>query len=108
MYLNKNDKLIINKMHLPHTPSIRTEKIFRESELDKGFILRANEQVARTLRDMIHKSISQEENNKRNLEIFCILPERRSYGYESQVAYNYLEYWLMRRCTLRLWLTCQL
>jgi len=26
---------------------IRTERIFREGELDKGFILRANDQVAR-------------------------------------------------------------
>lgn len=25
------------------TPTIKTDKIFRESELDKGFILRANE-----------------------------------------------------------------
>jgi hypothetical protein len=36
--------------------SIKTEKIFREQELDKGFILRANEQVARTIRELIHKS----------------------------------------------------
>jgi hypothetical protein len=59
---------------------IKTDKIFREPDLDKGFILRANEQVARTLREMIHKSKAQSDNDKRNLEIFCILPERRSYG----------------------------
>lgn len=60
--------------------SIRTEKIFREHELDRGFILRANEQVARTIRELIHKSQSQEDNNARSLEIFCILPDRRTYG----------------------------
>lgn len=38
--------------------SIKTDKIFREQELDKGFILRANEQVARTMRELIHKSQS--------------------------------------------------
>jgi len=27
--------------------SINTERIFREGELDKGFVLRANDQVAR-------------------------------------------------------------
>lgn len=61
------------------TTTIKTEKIFREHELDKGFILRANETVARGLREMIHKS-TQEENDKRNLEIFCIIPEKRTYG----------------------------
>ena len=60
--------------------SIKTEKIFREHELDKGFILRANEQVARTIRELIHKSQSQDENNQRSLEVFCILQDRRCYG----------------------------
>ncbi len=58
---------------------INTERIFRESELDKGFILRANDQVARQLREMINQA-KPEENAQRNLEIFLILPERRLYG----------------------------
>ena len=33
--------------------SIKTDKIFKEHELDKGFILRANESVTKILRDMI-------------------------------------------------------
>lgn len=65
---------------VPSSSTINTDRIFREHELDKGFILRcANESVARSLRDMIHKS-SQDENSQRQLEIFCILPERRTYG----------------------------
>ena len=58
---------------------INTERIFREGELDKGFILRANDQVARQLREMINQA-KPEENAQRNLEIFLILPERRLYG----------------------------
>lgn len=37
---------------------INTSKIFKESELDKGFILRANDQVARILREIIHSTSS--------------------------------------------------
>jgi len=33
--------------------SINTENIFKEHDLDKGFVLRANEQVTRLLREMI-------------------------------------------------------
>jgi hypothetical protein len=33
---------------------MKTDRIFREGELDKGFILRTHDSVARTLRDMIH------------------------------------------------------
>jgi len=39
---------------------INTTKIFKEGELDKGFILRANEQVARILREIIHTSSSEQ------------------------------------------------
>jgi len=35
------------------TPTIKTDKIFREGELDRGFILRANDTVGRLLREMI-------------------------------------------------------
>ena len=33
--------------------SINTDNIFRENEIDKGFVLRANENVTRILKDMI-------------------------------------------------------
>ena len=36
--------------------SINTDSIFREGEIDKGFILRANESVTRALREMINHS----------------------------------------------------
>ena len=67
-----------NQVNNPNI-TIKTERIFRENELDKGFILRANETVARLLREMIHKS-TQEDNDKRDLEVFCIVPEKRTYG----------------------------
>lgn len=69
--------------------SINTDRIFREGELDKGFILRANDQVARQLREMIHRTKEDEMEDAagedqpakdKQLEIFCILPERRLYG----------------------------
>ena len=63
--------------------TIRTERIFREAELDKGFIMRANDAVAKNMREMIHMN-QKEDNDKRTLEIFCILPERRTYGYDYQ------------------------
>ncbi len=59
--------------------SIKTEKIFKESDLDKGFILRANDIVTRTLRDMIQKN-SQEENAQKNLEIISLDPSKRCFG----------------------------
>jgi len=31
------------------------DRVFRNKELDQGFILRANDEVARFLRDVIHK-----------------------------------------------------
>lgn len=34
--------------------SIRTENIFRESELDRGFVLRANDHVSKIIREIIH------------------------------------------------------
>jgi hypothetical protein len=41
---------------VPSSSTINTESIFREGELDQGFILRAGtDYVARTLRDLIHK-----------------------------------------------------
>lgn len=40
--------------------SINTDNIFRENEIDKGFILRANETVARLLREMILHSTVEE------------------------------------------------
>jgi hypothetical protein len=40
--------------------SINTDRIFREGELDKGFILRANDQVARQLKEMIHRTKEDE------------------------------------------------
>jgi hypothetical protein len=73
--------------------SINTDRIFREGELDKGFVLRANDQVARQLREIIHRTKEDEMEDaagagddltvaarNKNLEIFCILPERRLYG----------------------------
>jgi hypothetical protein len=64
---------------------IKTDRIFREGELDKGFILRANDQVARQLKEIIYRTQEDEmdegeEQREKNLEIFCILPERRLYG----------------------------
>lgn len=67
--------------------SINTERIFREGELDKGFVLRANDQVARQLREIIHRTKDDEMEDgdqqvkDKQLEILCILPERRLYGY---------------------------
>jgi|LauGreDrversion4_2_1035121.scaffolds.fasta_scaffold589200_1 hypothetical protein len=40
--------------------SINTDRIFREGELDKGFVLRANDQVARQLREIIHRTKDDE------------------------------------------------
>ena len=33
--------------------AIKTDKIFKEQELDRGFVLRANDDIARTIRELI-------------------------------------------------------
>jgi len=36
-----------------HSSRINTENVFRDKELDQGFILRANEEVAKHLKSII-------------------------------------------------------
>jgi hypothetical protein len=59
--------------------SISTDNIFRENELDKGFVLRANDQVTRILREMISHSTA-EENSEKNLNIISLDSNKRTYG----------------------------
>jgi hypothetical protein len=59
--------------------SISTDSIFRENELDKGFVLRANDQVTRILREMISHSTA-EENSEKNLNIISLDSNKRTYG----------------------------
>ena len=46
--------------------------------MDKGFILRANDEIARTIRELIRSSSS--EVNDKNLEILYLDPNKRTYG----------------------------
>lgn len=58
--------------------AIKTDKIFKETELDKGFILRANDEIARTLRELIRGTHNDKESS--NLEILYLDPNKRTYG----------------------------
>lgn len=59
---------------------INTTKIFKEHELDKGFVLRANDTVARTLREMIRVTATEGTTNEHNLEILNLDPYKNLYG----------------------------
>jgi hypothetical protein len=39
---------------------INTENIFKENELDKGFVLRANDTVAKIIRELINNSTAEQ------------------------------------------------
>jgi hypothetical protein len=60
--------------------SIKTDKIFKENELDKGFILRANDQVARTLRELISSTAADPSKTNGNMEIINLDPNKKLYG----------------------------
>ena len=59
---------------------INTTKIFKENELDKGFILRANDTVARIMREIIHSSSTDEKASNHNIDIINLDPNKKLYG----------------------------
>jgi hypothetical protein len=67
-------------MQISTKPSIDTSKIFKESELDKGFVLRANDSVARTLRELIRSTSQDNTLKNRNLEILNLDPDKHLFG----------------------------
>ena len=42
---------------------INTENVFRDKELDQGFILRANEEVSKQLKQVISGDVKQEKGS---------------------------------------------
>ena len=65
-------------------PSIDTSKIFRDHELDQGFILRANKDVAKILQTAIKDEQVSKEDSKRNpcadLALTLLDANKRTYG----------------------------
>lgn len=59
---------------------IDTSKIFKEGDLDKGFILRANDQVARVMREIIHSNSTDQLSFSRKMEVINLDPKKRIYG----------------------------
>jgi transcription initiation factor TFIID subunit 7 len=55
---------------------INTDNVFRDKELDQGFILRANEEVAKVLKTIIHG----EAKSDKSMSISLLDPSKRCYG----------------------------
>jgi TATA-binding protein-associated factor Taf7 len=56
---------------------INTENVFRDKELDCGFILRANEEVSKILREAING-----ENQPRDMSINLLDSTKRCFGFK--------------------------
>ena len=59
--------------------TLRTEKVIRYSELDSGFILRANPEVTTILRNIIKKE-NQSTSSPSSLELINYCSKRKLYG----------------------------
>lgn len=57
---------------------INTENIFKDRELDQGFILRANDEVSKLLRSILHNEDSHRINKGMNISLLD--PQKRCYG----------------------------
>lgn len=59
--------------------AINTDNIFRESELDKGFVIRANDSVSKLLRELIsgHNPALRKEQN---MEVINLDSNKRTFG----------------------------
>lgn len=57
---------------------INTDNVFRDRELDQGFILRANEEVTKVLKLVM--SQDQKQSDKGGFSISLLDPAKRCYG----------------------------
>ena len=67
----------MNNNLITNFQTLRIDKVIKYDELDQGFILRANDEVTRVLRQMIKYG---KEDEKMNLEILSLNSERRRFG----------------------------
>jgi len=59
-----------------HSSRINTENVFRDKELDQGFILRTNEEVAKHLKS----KIAGEPSKSSEMSVTLLDPAKRCYG----------------------------
>ena len=59
---------------------INTDNVFRDKELDAGFILRANEEVSKVLKAAINDKSESQQQSLQDLAITLYDPNKRCYG----------------------------